>query len=143
VHGANRLASNSLLDALVFGARVGRDLAREVRELPPPKALVGRHDDRLVADSTDEDAHAEIRCEVRDLMWRDVGLVRTEDGLQQAIQGLIGIGRRLGPGSSETHNLLVVAGLVTQAAYGRRDSRGVHFRADHPSDPSRGHQSTG
>jgi len=143
VHGANRLASNSLLDALVFGARVGRDLTREVRGLPPAKALVGRHDDRLVGESTQEGAHGEIRGEIRDLMWRDVGLVRSQDGLQQAIQGLAGIGRRLGPGSSETHNVFLVAGAITQAAYARRDSRGAHFRADHPSDPDTGHESTG
>ena len=143
MHGANRLASNSLLDALVFGARVGRDLTREVRGLPPAKALVGRHDDRLVGESIHEGAHGEIRGEIRDLMWRDVGLVRTQDGLQQAIQGLAGIGRRLGPGSSETHNLLMVAGAITEAAYARRDSRGAHFRADHPSDPDTGHESTG
>ena len=63
-------------------------------------------------------------------MWRDVGLVRTGDGLQDAIHGLAGVARRLGPGSSETHNMLTVAGLVTRAAYTRRDSRGAHFRAD-------------
>ncbi len=142
VHGANRLASNSLLDALVFGARVGRDLAREVPELPPAKSLVGRHDDLLAGESTEEDAHAEIRGEIRDLMWRDVGLFRTGDGLQQAIHGLIGIRRRLGLGSSETHNLLLVALSVTQAAYARRDSCGAHFRADRSVHGS-GHASTG
>ena len=143
VHGANRLASNSLLDAMVFGARVGRDLAREVRRLPPAKALVGRHDDLLDDESTEDRAHAEIRREIRDLMWRDVGLVRTGDGLQRAVHGLIGVARRLGPGSSETHNLLTVAGLVTQAAYARRDSRGAHFRADRAPAPGSGHESTG
>ena len=130
VHGANRLASNSLLDALVFGARVGRALTREVRGRAPAKALVGRHDDLLADESTEEGAHREIRSEIRDLMWRDVGLVRTGDGLQDAIHGLAGVARRLGPGSSETHNMLTVAGLVTRAAYTRRDSRGAHFRAD-------------
>ena len=125
VHGANRLASNSLLDAMVFGARVGRDLAREVRRLPPAKALVGRHDDLLDDQSTEDGAHAEIRREIRDLMWKEVGLVRTGDGLRHAVHGLRGLARRLGPGSSETHNLLTVAGLVTQAAYARRDSRGL------------------
>ena len=142
VHGANRLASNSLLDAMVFGARVGRDLAREVRRQPPAKALVGRHDDLLDDQATEDGAHAEIRREIRDLMWKEVGLVRTGDGLQHAVHGLRGLARRLGPGSSETHNLLTVAGLVTQAAYARRDSRGAHFRADRAPAPGADHEST-
>ena len=130
VHGANRLASNSLLDALVFGARVGRDLAGAVSDLPPTKALVGRVDARLGGGSADADAGTELQREIRDLMWTDVGLVRTADGLQHAVNGLIRVARRLGAGSSETHNLLTVARLVTQAAFVRRDSRGAHFRGD-------------
>ena len=130
VHGANRLASNSLLDALVFGARVGRDLMRETRSLPAAKALVGRHSYLPGNESTEDSEHDEIRGDIRDLMWRDVGLVRTGDGLRQAVHGLIQVARRLGPGSSETHNLLTVAGLVAQAALARRDSRGAHYRAD-------------
>ncbi len=132
VHGANRLASNSLLDAMVFGARVGRDLTRRVLTLPPVKALVGRSDPSLGESAIDARAHVETRREIRDLMWRGVGLVRTAAGLQQAINRLIRIARRLGPGSSETHNLLAVAGAVTHAASARKDSRGAHYRSDGP-----------
>ena len=130
VHGANRLASNSLLDAMVFGARVGRDLTRQVRELPPAKALIGRVDARLGDESTEDGAHAEIRRDIRDVMWDEVGLVRTADGLQRAVGCFERISRRLGPGFSETHNLLAVARLVAKAAFDRRESRGAHFRSD-------------
>ena len=144
VHGANRLASNSLLDAMVFGARVGRDLMREVRGLLPVKALLGRVDARLGDQSTEDGAHAEIRREIRDVMWDEVGLVRTAGGLQHAVEGLVRIAHRLGPGSSETHNLLMVARLVTQAAFVRRESRGAHFRSDDvPTPGSRDEMSVG
>ena len=99
-------------------------------DLPPTKALVGRVDARLGGGSADADAGTELQREIRDLMWTDVGLVRTADGLQHAVNGLIRVARRLGAGSSETHNLLTVARLVTQAAFVRRDSRGAHFRGD-------------
>ena len=135
VHGANRLASNSLLDAMVFGARVGRDLMRKVRGLPPAKALLGRVDARFGDQSTGDGGHSEIRCEIRDLMWGEVGLVRTAGGLQHAVEGLVRLAHRLGPGSSETHNLLTVARVVTQAAFVRRESRGAHFRRDHVPTP--------
>ena len=144
VHGANRLASNSLLDAMVFGARVGRDLMREVRGLLPVKALLGRVDARLGNQSTEDGAHAEIRRDIRDVMWDEVGLVRTAGGLQHAVEGLVRIAHRLGPGSSETHNLLTVARLVTQAAFVRRESRGAHFRSDDvPTPGSRDEMSVG
>ena len=142
VHGANRLASNSLLDALVFGARVGRDLMGEVPGLPPAKALVGRHGDHLGDESIEDRAHAEIRRDIRDLMWHDVGLVRTADGLRHAVNELSVVARRLGPGSSETHNLLSVAVLVTQAAFARRDSRGAHFRGDQAPNTGSRHETS-
>ena len=63
-------------------------------------------------------------------MWNDVGLVRTANSLQRAVECCARISRRLGPGFSETHNLLAVAGLVAQAALERRESRGAHFRGD-------------
>ena len=140
VHGANRLASNSLLEALVFGARVGCDLMRHVREMPPAKALVGSVEAGLAEGETDEELHTTVRSQIRDLMWSKVGLVRTADGLQDAVHGLIGIAQRLGPGFSETHNLLATAGEVTRAAFARKESRGAHYRGDHvpAAGPRRG-----
>lgn len=129
VHGANRLASNSLLEGLVFGARVGRDLASAVQEVQPVKALVGSV--HVASDETpDPVVRQEVRAATRALMWRDVGLVRSRDSLQRAITALAPLTERLGVGSSESHNLLTVAGVVANAALARRDSRGAHFRTD-------------
>lgn len=126
VHGANRLASNSLLEGLVFGARVGRDLATAVQAV---KALVGPM--RVAPRETpDPVVRQEVRAATRALMWRDVGLVRSKDSLQRAIAALAPLTMRLGAGSSESHNLLTVAGVVASAALARRDSRGAHFRTD-------------
>jgi L-aspartate oxidase len=139
VHGANRLASNSLLEGLVFGARVGRDLTSAVRGVWPAKALPGRVDvapDR----APDPDAHARIRAKLRGVMWRDVGLVRSEGRLSRAIHELRRLGRGLGPGASETHNLLAVAELVARAALERRESRGAHVRSDAVSDMEGSHE---
>ncbi len=142
VHGANRLASNSLLDAMVFGARVSRALMRDVRGLPLAKALVGRVDARLGDESTEDGAHAEIRRDIRDAMWGEVGLVRTAGGLRHAAERFDRIARRLGPGYSETHNLLAVAGLVAKAALDRRESRGAHFRSDGVPTPGSRHETS-
>jgi L-aspartate oxidase len=70
---------------------------------------------------------------LRDLMWQHVGLLRDEAGLTRALHGIAALARGLGPGEGEAHNLLVVAQLVTAAALARRESRGVHFRADFPA----------
>ena len=142
VHGANRLASNSLLDALVFGARVSRDLTGEVRRLPPAKALVGRVDVRLGDEATEDGACATIRRDIRDVMWSEVGLVRTAESLQHALGCFERISRRLGPGSSETHNMVAVASLVAKAALDRRESRGAHFRCDGVPTPDSRHGTT-
>ncbi|MFQ5349272.1 MAG: FAD-binding protein, partial [Thermoanaerobaculia bacterium] len=127
VHGANRLASNSLLEALVFGARVARDLAD--RELRP----ASRGELRLSAGGDVDRALAEgLTRELRSVMWRHVGLVRDAAGLRLAGRRLAAIERRLPAGSSELHNLLLVGRLVACAALGRRESRGAHYRRDFP-----------
>ena len=89
---------------------------------------------RSGAEPADERCHRES----------DVGLVRTGDGLQNAVHGLTRVARRLRRGVSETDNLLTVAGLVTQAAFVRRESRGAHFRSDDvPTPGSRDEMSVG
>jgi L-aspartate oxidase len=129
VHGANRLASNSLLEGLVFGARVGRDLTDAVQAVQPVKALVGPVD-TSPAETLDPPVREHVRAAIRALMWRDVGLARSKDGLLRAVEELAWLGAGLGRGSSESHNLLTVAGAITHAAFVRRDSRGAHFRSD-------------
>lgn len=129
VHGANRLASNSLLEGLVFGARVGRDLTSAVRGVWPAKVLPGRVDAATEA-GPDPATRARIRAGIRDVMWRDVGLVRSEPGLSRAMRELARMATSLGSGASETHNLLTVATLVARAALARPESRGAHIRSD-------------
>jgi L-aspartate oxidase len=131
VHGANRLASNSLLEALVFGARVASSVAEALPHLRRPS---GRLDVPAVGRSFGADAAAE--AEVRRLMWDEVGLVRTAEGLREALLRLEALARSL-PVESETAGLATVGRLVATAALARPESRGAHFRADHPlADPA-------
>jgi L-aspartate oxidase len=132
VHGANRLASNSLLEGLVFGA-----LAAE--------AMVG---DQLSVVRGQWSGEAEMQggggaddvegwiAEARALMWRDAGLLRDGDGLRRARAGLEGLRARMPCGLArravEARNLLEVAEAMVQAALGREESRGAHFRMDFP-----------
>jgi len=126
VHGANRLASNSLLEALVFGARVassavGQDLTAPGEiEIEPPAEL-----DPIAAAPA-------LRAVVRELAWRDLGLVRDGPALAAARRELESIYTRLPAGASECRNLLTAATVVAAAAERRRESRGAHFRTDFP-----------
>jgi aspartate oxidase len=137
VHGANRLASNSLLEALVFGARVARSVGEALARLPRP---AGRRelppaDGR--ASGAAEEAAAAARSGIRHLMAEKAGLVRTGDGLRQALDRIEALAAALPPGAEETRNLARVARLVATAALARPESRGAHFRADHPeADPA-------
>jgi len=127
VHGANRLASNSLLEGLVFAERVARDLAsnRQITRLPrathwkvPP--LADRGAAQVAADA------------IRDVMWDYAGIARTARGLRSALDRLAEIGERLPEGATEEANMLQTAELVVGAALMRKESRGGHYRADFP-----------
>jgi L-aspartate oxidase len=135
-HGANRLASNSLLEALVFGARVADDLRASLR---PGEAV--RTANLRAAAGFDRGRHgeedAELTAAVRRLMWEKVGLVRDEDGLASALADLDRLAERYPQVAGEARNLFAVARLVTAAALARRESRGGHFRSDLPApDPA-------
>jgi L-aspartate oxidase len=127
VHGANRLASNSLLEGLVFAERVARDLSGNSRlaRLPavtkwkvPP--LADRGAAQVAADS------------IRDVMWDYAGIARTARGLRTARERLAEIETRLDPGMTEERNMLQTAQLVVEAALLRKESRGGHYRTDFP-----------
>jgi L-aspartate oxidase len=120
LHGANRLASNSLLEGLVFGARVAEDVKGTLRTgglrgLPPTPAGM---------------ALAAPPHVLRDAMSRHVGLERDRDGL---IQGLVVIERLERQASGDLLNMLAAARLVTAAALMREESRGAHWRSDFPA----------
>lgn len=147
VHGANRLASNSLLEGLVFGAR-----AAEAMQQAPQSAALKR--DRTLANpesqpnpesrisNLDVAGRALDQAAVRNLMWRAVGLFRTGEGLRGALAELDAACRRAqdavahGTASDANAwralNLVTVAQLVTRAALRREESRGAHFRQDFP-----------
>ncbi|MFW5420587.1 L-aspartate oxidase [Nocardiopsis sp. CNT-189] len=128
VHGANRLASNSLLEALVFAERTAASIAAE----PPAPAGPGDGPDDRIPGLVDPAAVPELRA----LMSRHVGVVRDRAGLDEARRGLA---RLAGAGSAEpgteaweAANLLTVAALITAAARRRSESRGSHRRSDLP-----------
>jgi L-aspartate oxidase len=130
VHGANRLASNSLLEALVFGARV----AASAGEMPArPRALF---DVAAPADLDPIAAAPELRRELRELAWRALGLVRDGEGLAAAWRRLDAMWEELPAGAGEVRNLVAAARCLAEAAWRRRESRGAHFRTDFPAPRS-------
>lgn len=127
VHGANRLASNSLLEGLVFAERVARDLSsiQPLRGIPP----VGKW---RVPPLHDRGAAQVAADEIRAVMWEDAGIARTAPGLRVALDRLGDIETRLPAGATEEFNMLQTARLVVEAALLRRESRGGHYRTDYP-----------
>jgi len=136
VHGANRLASNSLTESVVSGTRLGRDLAWELPNRvepvdPPPPAPIGAALDPAA------------RRDVRAAMSRYVGVLRDADGLAAASSALRSAASKLSvevpPGrrSWEGTNLLTVGSAVAMAAFERTESRGCHRRTDHPEPSER------
>src|SRR5215210_2601697 len=129
VHGANRLASNSLLEGLVFADRAGRALARALRsssgELPMQPG-------KLVEESGADEQCEAIRTAMRELMTADVGLQRSESSLLHAEHELARLTSATAPKAWRTRNQLMVAALITSAARRRRESRGGHRRTDYP-----------
>lgn len=128
LHGANRLASNSLLEALVFGSRVANDIGAEL------DARV-RHSDRsTVSCRVPEswDLNEAVRDRVRSIMWEKVGLVRSESSLNEALKRLSSLEKLLNGVAGEASNMVLVGRLIASAALQRRESRGVHFRSDFP-----------
>ncbi|HEV7785287.1 MAG TPA: FAD-binding protein, partial [Thermoanaerobaculia bacterium] len=131
VHGANRLASNSLLEGLVFADRAGRSLAGKLRSRQTPLTVSGP---ASVPDSGADAGCESIRQEMRNLMTADVGVQRSEASLLHAERELERLTQATPSEAWRTHNQLLVAGLITQAARGRRESRGGHRRTDFPPD---------
>lgn len=148
VHGANRLASNSLLEAVVYGHRAAarvRDLVAagaghgvELGEVPLPPSGAAPEDDGAPPDV--------LEAELRTLMWEDCGIVRTDARLERAEARLSAMaadveGRLastpLGPPLAEIRNVVHAATLAVRCARRRPESRGLHFNADHPEPDDR------
>ena len=127
VHGANRLASNSLLEGLVFAERVARDLTSI-----DPLASTPASTKWEVPVLTDRGAAQVAADAVRAEMWEHAGIARTAKGLRAALAGLGEIERRLPTGATEEQNLVETARLIVEAALMRKESRGGHYRSDFP-----------
>jgi len=138
VHGANRLASNSLLEGLVFGARAANAMIAPLgeAELQASQVFGWRDDTRCQANCDVPAPDA-----VRDLMWRGCGLIRTGSGLQHAVSQLEAWRAVLRTASSAPSadeftrpRTIVTSGLmIARAALRREESRGGHFRSDFPN----------
>ena len=137
LHGANRLASNSLLEGIVLGRRAGVEAAAAAARETPPRALHLRGEG-TGADPTGNLDEEDLRASLRALLWRMVGIERHAGALTgavAAIGGWEGFARRVGPDSVERLTLLdmlCVARGVAEAALLREESRGTHFRRDFP-----------
>ena len=140
LHGANRLASNSLLECLVFGEAAARDILSSWDELPPPPAI-RPWDESRVTDSDEEVVITQIWGEIRRLMWNFVGIVRTTKRLERAKRRSDMLRQevseyyrhfRVTPDLIELRNLLEVSDLIIRCALARHESRGLHYTLDHP-----------
>ncbi|MBI3455221.1 MAG: FAD-binding protein [Candidatus Rokubacteria bacterium] len=151
VHGANRLGGNGVADSTVFGGIAGEVMASFVVGRPRP-ALSERDAEhraaaaRATLGTGARDDTVPIRAALRDVMWEEAGLVRTEAGLSTALQALEDLAGRLeaatvpgGPaynlawqGWLDARNQALAARLIARSALARRESRGAHYRADYP-----------
>ena len=127
VHGANRLASNSLLEGLVFAERVAADLIAVKPIVDVPK--VGSWNVPVLRDRGAAQVAADS---VRAIMWEDAGIVRSAAGLWSAFDKLMEIESRLPEGATEETNLVQTAQMIVWSALQREESRGGHYRSDFP-----------
>jgi L-aspartate oxidase len=140
LHGANRLASNSLLECLVFGEAAAKHIAANFADLQDVPDI--RHwDESRVTDSDEEVVIAQTWGEIRRFMWNYVGIVRTTKRLERAKHRIDLLRRevndyyknfRVTPDLIELRNLVEVADLIIRSALSRHESRGLHYTLDFP-----------
>jgi len=140
LHGANRLASNSLLECLVFGEAAARHIAANFAELPDVPEIRA-WDESRVTDSDEEVVIAQTWGEIRRFMWNYVGIVRTTKRLERAKHRIDMLRQevkdyyahfRVSPDLIELRNLVEVADLIVRSALHRHESRGLHYILDFP-----------
>ncbi|MCG9127293.1 L-aspartate oxidase [Candidatus Poribacteria bacterium] len=149
VHGANRLASNSLLECLVYGVRAGKNAAEYAStilssNIPELEIISDKHVSEHIPFNSDLDIHS-VKDAIRETLWENVGIERSEEGLEITLQDLEIIGSEIGYNYSmseplltnnidyfETINMLSTAWLITKSALIRTESRGGHYRDDYP-----------
>ncbi|MCR2832571.1 L-aspartate oxidase [Parerythrobacter lacustris] len=140
LHGANRLASNSLLECFVFGEAAAQDILAHWDELSDPPAIRD-WDESRVTDSDEEVVIKQNWTEIRRFMWNYVGIVRTTKRLERAAHRIKLLREevddyyghfRVTTDLIELRNLLQSAELIVKSALARRESRGLHFTLDYP-----------
>jgi len=140
LHGANRLASNSLLECLVFGEAAAKHIAANWEALPNVPAIRG-WDESRVTDSDEEVVITQTWGEIRRMMWNYVGIVRTTKRLERAKHRIDMLRQevkdyyahfRVTPDLIELRNLVEVADLIIRSALSRHESRGLHYTLDYP-----------
>ena len=140
LHGANRMASNSLLECLVFGEAAALDIAARWDDFGPPPAI-RPWDESRVTHSDEEVVVQHNWREIRRFMWDYVGIVRTTKRLERALHRVELLrdetaeyygNFRVTPDLIELRNLVEVAGLIVRSALARRESRGLHYTLDYP-----------
>jgi L-aspartate oxidase len=140
LHGANRLASNSLLECFVFGDAAAHDILMRADDFtaPPP---IRPWDESRVTDSDEEVIIKQNWTEIRRFMWNYVGIVRTNKRLERAANRIRMLGEevrdyyqnfRVTSDLIELRNLLQTADLIVQCAQSRHESRGLHYTLDYP-----------
>jgi L-aspartate oxidase len=147
VHGANRLASNSLLEGLVFGARAGQAMSKDApagkrhpgampgSPVPLPGNSSGAHKEAAKG-AANSSAGSAALTKIRDLMWREAGVLRSGKELADVIKQLEAIElpkcEKPGRAGYELRNLHTLALLIARSGLAREESRGSHYRADFP-----------
>ena len=151
LHGANRMASNSLLECLVFADRASEDILLKLPGIPPVP-LIPDWDESKVSDSDEEVVVSHNWNELRHFMWDYVGIVRTDKRLSRAMNRVELLKKeiaeyygnfRVTSDLLELRNLVIVAELIIRCAQQRKESRGLHYTLDYPeTDNSKPAQNT-
>jgi L-aspartate oxidase len=137
VHGANRLASNSLLEGTVFGYRAAQAVKADILNSGSSPQFVIRHSSFGIKPHLKDVDIQRYKLVIKSAMWNGVGIIRSKESLEQAAKKLDLLEKQLdfAPGSIEElelKNMLLVAKLITRAALDRKESRGAHYRTDYP-----------
>ena len=142
LHGGNRLASNSLLECVVCAYEVARYLSSLILNAPKQidekiKQCIDKYSDNSYIPDIEVDVN-ELRSELKDVMWNNVGILRDEKSLTNALESIDNISNKFGKfnirnckAEYELQNMIIVSELIAKCALNRKESRGAHYRLDY------------
>ena len=134
-HGANRLASNSLLEALVYGARVAEDIRGALGSSTVDATASRRHDDAGDTSATPWRPPLRLESRLRAAIGRGLGVIRDAEGIRETLTSLDALAADAS--TSEARNMILVGRLIAASALLREESRGAHWRRDFPEPDER------